>query len=213
MRIRWHGHSCFEIGGSVVVVTDPHDGKSLGIRAPQVSADLVLVSHEHFDHNCPEPVRDADGSVLKGPVLTVEKGVRVEGIEADHDADHGRKRGKVTLFRFELDGFTFCHLGDLGAALDETAVDRISPVDFLFVPVGDVYTIGPEDAKKVIESVKPRVAVPMHYRVPGLGLAIQPVQNFLKVCGGLPVVRVGNEVEFSSEDLPESGTEIWVFSG
>jgi len=145
--------------------------------------------------------------------MTVEKGVRVEGIEADHDTEHGRKRGKVTLFRFELDGFAFCHLGDLGTSLDEAAVEKISPVDFLFVPVGDVFTIGPGDAKRGIESVKPRVAIPMHYRVPGLGLALQPVQSFLKMCDKQPVVRVGNEVEFSNEDLPESGTEIWVFSG
>lgn len=212
MRIRWHGHSCFEIGGSVTVVTDPHDGKSLGIAAPDVKADLVLVSHEHFDHNCSERVRGADASVLRGPVLTVESGVRVEGIEADHDADHGRKRGKVTMFRFELDGFAFCHLGDLGASLDGPTVDRIAPVDFLFVPVGDVYTIGPEGARAIIDSIRPRVAIPMHYRVPGLGLAIQPVQNFLKLCDKEPVVRVGNEVDFSREDLPESGTEIWVFS-
>lgn len=112
-----------------------------------------------------------------------------------------------------MDGFTFCHLGDLGTSLDEGTIEKISPVDFLFVPVGDVFTIGPGDAKQVIQSVKPRVAVPMHYRVPGLGLALQPVQSFLKMCDKQPVVRVGNEVEFSSEDLPESGTEIWVFSG
>jgi L-ascorbate metabolism protein UlaG (beta-lactamase superfamily) len=213
LRIRWHGHSCFEIGGSVVVVTDPHDGKSLGIPAPDVSADLVLVSHDHFDHNCSERVRRQDASVLSKPVLTVERGVRVEGIEADHDSNGGRKRGKVTIFKFELDGFSFCHLGDLGAALDEATVDKIAPVDFLFVPVGDVFTIGPEGARTIIEAVRPKVAVPMHYRVPGLGLAIQPVQNFLNRCGKGQVVRVGNEVEFSRDDLPESDTEIWVFSG
>lgn len=212
MRIRWHGHSCFEIGGSVIVVTDPHDGKSLGIPAPDVSADLVLVSHDHFDHNCAERVSGKETSVVRSPVLTVERGVRIEGIEADHDTDGGRKRGKVTIFKFELDGFSFCHLGDLGAVLDETTAEQISPVDFLFVPVGDVFTIGPENAKEVIDIVRPRVAVPMHYRVAGLGLAIQPVQNFLKKCNKEQVVRVGNEVEFSREDLPESGTEIWVFS-
>lgn len=212
MRIRWHGHSCFEIGGSVVVVTDPHDGKSIGIAPPEVSADLVLVSHNHSDHNCYKVVQRPGSTVLKTPILTVERGVRVEGIESDHDPEGGRKRGKVILFRFELDGFSFCHLGDLGKVLDETTIDRIAPVDFLFVPVGDVYTIGPGGAKSVMDSVAPKVAVPMHYRVPGLGLSIQPVQNFLNICKETPIVRVGNEVEFSREDLPQSGTEIWVFS-
>lgn len=213
MRIRWHGHSCFEIGGSVVVVTDPHDGKSLGIPPPKASADLVLVSHNHFDHNCDRIVRGPDTSVLNTPMLTVERGVRIEGMEADHDPEGGRKRGKVTIFKFELDGITFCHLGDLGVVLDESAVERISPVDLMFVPVGDVFTIGPSSAKTVIDAVRPKVAIPMHYRVPGLGLAIQPVQNFLNLCEKSQIVRVGNEVEFSREDLPEVGTEIWVFSG
>jgi hypothetical protein len=53
----------------------------------------------------------------------------------------------------------------------------------------------------------------MHYRVPGLGLALQPVQNFLKHFDPARVAKVGNEIDFSPEDLPEQGTEIWVFSG
>lgn len=212
MRIRWHGHACFEVDGSVKVVTDPHDGKSLGIAPPNVKADLVLVSHDHFDHNCARLVQGEDSSIITKPVMTVEKGVRIEGITADHDSDGGAKRGHITLFKFELDGTSFCHLGDLGHRLDDSQVDEISPVDFLFVPVGDVFTIGPEAAKDVIARIAPKVAIPMHYRVPGLGLAIQPVQNFLKVCDQKQIVRVGNEVEFTREDLPETGTEIWLFS-
>ena len=212
MRIRWHGHACFEIEGSVTVVTDPHDGKSLGIPPPRAKADLVLVSHDHFDHNCARLVQKPDAKVLSSPVMTVERGVRVEGITAAHDTSGGTKRGQVTMFRFELDGFSFCHLGDLGHALDESQADKISEVDFLFVPVGDVFTIGPQTAKAVIESVRPRVAVPMHYRVPGLGIAIQPVQNFLQLCDQKSVVKLGNEVELAHDDLPASGTEIWVFS-
>ena len=212
MRIRWHGHACFEIEGSVTVVTDPHDGKSLGIPPPRAKADLVLVSHDHFDHNCARLVQKPDAKVLSSPVMTVERGVRVEGITAAHDTSGGTKRGQVTMFRFELDGFSFCHLGDLGHALDESQADKISEVDFLFVPVGDVFTIGPQTAKAVIESVRPRVAVPMHYRVPGLGIAIQPVQNFLQLCDQKSVVKLGNEVELARDDLPASGTEIWVFS-
>src|SRR4030065_354267 len=176
--------------GSVTVVTAPHDGKSLGIPPPRAKADLVLGAHAHFDHNCARLVQKPDAKVLSSPVMTVERGVRVEGTPAAHGTSGGTKRGQVTMFRFELDGFSFCHLGDLGHALDESQADKISEVDFLFVPVGDVFTIGPQTAKAVIESVRPRVAVPMHYRVPGLGIAIQPVQNFLQLCDQKSVVKL-----------------------
>ena len=212
MRIRWHGHACFEIDGSVQVVTDPHDGKSLGIAPPKAKADLVLVSHDHFDHNCARLVRKQEGTVISSPVMTVEQGVRVEGVEASHDEVGGAKRGKVVMFRFEMDGTSFCHLGDLGHDLDEATVEKLSPVDFLFVPVGDVFTIGPAVAKAVIEKISPKVAVPMHYRTHGLSLSVRPVQDFLALFGQDRVVKVGNEVDFTQEDLPASGTEIWLFS-
>lgn len=212
MRIRWHGHSCFEVAGTAQVVTDPHDGKSLGIAPPRAKADLVLVSHDHFDHNCARLVKKQDACVLSKPVMTVEQGVRVEGIEENHDDAGGAKRGKVVVFKFEMDGMSFCHLGDLGHELDEATADRIGPVDFLFVPVGDVFTIGPEAAKRVVDMISPKVAVPMHYRTQGLSLSIKPVQDFLALCDKDKVVKVGNEVDFSDEDLPQSGTEIWLFS-
>lgn len=172
----------------------------------------MLVSHDHFDHNCHSAVSGPDCRVISEPVMTVEKGVRVEGIVADHDADGGRKRGKITVFRFELDGVSFCHLGDLGHTLDGATLDKIGQVDLLFVPVGDTFTIGPAAAKEVIDAIAPRVAVPMHYRVPRLNLSLQPVQKFLDTAKGNRIVQVGNEVEFDREDLPESGTDIWVFS-
>jgi len=196
----------------VVVVTDPHDGKSIGLPPPQAKADLILVSHDHFDHNCVRAVKKAESSVISAPVMTVEQGVRVEGIEAAHDEQGGAKRGLISIFRFEVDGTSFCHLGDLGHDLGDALVDRISPVDFLFVPVGDVFTVGPETAKKLADKIRPRVVVPMHYRMPGLSLSIKPVQEFLNLVDQERVAKVGNEVDFSEEDLPKSGTEIWVFS-
>jgi L-ascorbate metabolism protein UlaG (beta-lactamase superfamily) len=212
LRIRWHGHACFEIAGSVTIVTDPHDGKSLGIAPPKAKADLVLMSHDHFDHNCAGLVSGPETSVIKKPVMTVERGVRVEGVTAFHDSSGGAKRGQITMFKFELDGTTFCHLGDLGHDLDEATVEKLSPVDILFVPVGDVFTVGPDLAKAVIDRISPKVAVPMHYRMRGMTLSIQPIQNFIRLCDQKSVVKVGNEVDFSRDDLPETGTEIWVFS-
>jgi L-ascorbate metabolism protein UlaG (beta-lactamase superfamily) len=170
------------------------------------------MSHDHFDHNCVTLVSGSDTSVIRKPIMTVERGVRVEGIPAFHDTSGGSKRGQITIFKFELDGTTFCHLGDLGHKLDEAAVEKISPVDILFVPTGDVFTVGPDSAKAVIDSLSPKVAIPMHYRMPGMTLSIQPIQNFLRLCDQKSVVKVGNEVEFSKDELPESGTEVWVFS-
>jgi L-ascorbate metabolism protein UlaG (beta-lactamase superfamily) len=184
----------------------------LGIAPPKVKGDLILVTHDHFDHNCARVVQGADSSIVTKPVMTVERGVRIEGIEAAHDTEGGARRGKVTIFRFELDGISFCHLGDLGHRLDEETTSRIASVDFLFVPVGDTFTIGPEAAREIIRNVNPKIAVPMHYRVPGLGISLQPVQNFLKDLDPTSVMKVGNEVEFALEDLPKTGTEIWVFS-
>jgi L-ascorbate metabolism protein UlaG (beta-lactamase superfamily) len=212
LRVRWHGHACFEIAGSTVVVTDPHDGKSIGIKPPKTTADVVLVSHDHFDHNCSKAVAGADSAVVTDPVMTLDRGVRIEGVEAFHDDQGGGKRGRVTIFRFEVDGFSFCHLGDLGHVIDDSVAERLTGVDFLFVPVGDVFTIGPDDALKVIDKVRPKVAVPMHYRTQGLSLSIKPVQDFLKLVDKDRVMKVGNEVDVGQEDLPETGTEYWVFS-
>jgi L-ascorbate metabolism protein UlaG (beta-lactamase superfamily) len=196
----------------VRVVTDPHDGRSIGIAPPKVKGDLVLISHDHYDHNCSRLVSGPESAVLSKPIMTVERGVRVEGIESFHDEAGGAKRGPNIMFRFEMDGTTFCHMGDLGHPLDETQLDRISGVDFLFIPVGDVFTIGPETAKTILDQVRPRVAVPMHYRAGGLSLSVKPLENFLDICPKDSVVKVGNEVDFSDEDLPRPGTEIWVFS-
>lgn len=212
MRIRWHGHSCFEIAGSTVVVTDPHDGKSIGIRTPKVTADVVLVSHDHFDHNCSRVVKGPDAAVITEPIMTVDRGVRIEGFEAYHDDQGGSKRGKVTLFKFELDGLSFCHLGDLGHVVDDSTAEHLAGVDILFVPVGDVFTIGPEAALQVIDKIRPKIAIPMHYRTQGLSLSIRPLQDFLALLDGSHIVKVGNEIDFVAEDLPESGTDFWVFS-
>ncbi|HVO78008.1 MAG TPA: MBL fold metallo-hydrolase [Methanomassiliicoccales archaeon] len=210
MRIVWHGHSCFEIGGRSTVVVDPHDGKSLGIKAPSAKADIVLITHEHFDHCCSRVIR-GDFVTIREPGRRELKGVKVLGLPAFHDNAHGERRGAVTMFKFEMDGVTFCHCGDLGHELSEEQLRSIGHVDFLFVPVGGVFTLDGAEARCLVDRISPKVAVPMHFRYGGLSLSIQTVDGFLD---GVPegrVLRVGNEVEIEVEDLP-SETEFWVFS-
>jgi len=210
MRIIWHGHSCFEVSDKVTVVIDPHDGKSLGIKTPSVRADVLLISHDHFDHNCSRIVK-GDFVTMREPGKKELKGVKVQGLPAYHDDAEGTKRGKVTLFRFEIGGIRFCHCGDLGQDLSDQQVQALGKVDVLFVPVGGVFTLDGAGAQRLVDRLQPKVVVPMHFRIGGLSLSIQTVDGFL---AGIPenkVRRVGNEVELEKEDLPED-TEYWVFS-
>lgn len=213
LLIRWHGHSCFEIGSEdeITVVTDPHDGRSIGIKQPHVSADIVLMSHDHFDHNCERIVQGLDKKVVTKPGSHTIKGIPILGVSAFHDEEEGKKRGQIVIFRFEMEDLTLCHLGDLGQMLDDAQAEKIGPVDILFIPVGGTFTLDATMAWKVIKKLKPRVIVPMHFRIGGLSLSIAPVDEFLAKAKADQVVKVGNEIEMAKEDLPEE-QEIWVFS-
>ncbi len=212
MKIRWHGHACFEVADDVVVVTDPHDGKSLGIPPPSVRGDIILVSHNHFDHNSVKSVRGASSRVYDRPGSYTDGRVRILGVESYHDEVEGQKRGRVVMFRFEMNGLTVCHLGDLGCVPGREALDALDGVDVLFVPVGNIFTIDASRAWEVVRLLNPLVAIPMHYRVGGLSLSIKTLDPFLaQASGAAEVVNVGNEIVFEIPDLPEKLT-VWVFS-
>jgi len=212
MRIRWHGHACFEISDGVTVVTDPHDGKSIGIPPPRVKADVVLVSHNHFDHNSVRSVKGQNTRVFDKAGRFAEGALEIAGVPSFHDDVGGQKRGGMVLFSFRMDGIRLCHLGDLGSTLGEKELSELGEVDVLFVPVGDIFTIDATRAWEVIRSVNPLVAIPMHYRTGGLSLSIKTVDPFLAGADDrVEVVNVGNEMVFDREDLPES-LSVWVFS-
>lgn len=168
VKVIWHGHACFELQGkNVTIVTDPFKG--IGIPEPKAAADIVLCSHSHQDHNNVKPALGKEGQVLEGFVGSKQvKGVYIKGVAAFHDEAAGSKRGKNSIYTFSLDGVKFCHLGDLGHELSSETVREIGNVDVVFVPVGGYFTIGPETATKVCEKLKPKIIMPMHYRMPGL---------------------------------------------
>jgi L-ascorbate metabolism protein UlaG (beta-lactamase superfamily) len=209
MIIRWHGHACFEISNDHVIVTDPHDGKSIGIKAPQVRADLVLVSHKHFDHNSAKTVSKNSTQVIDTLGNHQFSDINIIGVQAYHDDARGERRGEICLFKITIDAMHLCHLGDLGHIITQKQIDELGEIDILFVPIGNVFTIGAQDAWKTINLIKPKVVIPMHYRVGGLSLSIQPIEPFLNNTD--KIERVGNEIDFGIEDLPKD-TEVWVFS-
>jgi L-ascorbate metabolism protein UlaG (beta-lactamase superfamily) len=210
--VRWFGHSYFLITSSkgLAVAIDPFD-KRLGYPVPRVEADIVAVTHRHFDH-------DAVGNVGGNPEVLMEprgarvvEGVPFVGVKTFHDEQRGRIRGPNQVICFELDGIRFCHLGDLGHILAPDQVREIGRVDVLFVPVGGYYTIDAQQAAKVVSQLKPRIAVPIHYRT-ARTLRDSPLATADGFAEAMKRVRIvkGNSFSISREQLPKE-TTAWIF--
>ncbi len=206
MKIKWLGHSAFLITteSGVKIITDPYKSGSyegaVGYGKIRDAADVVLVSHEHDDHNSVESVL-GDPVVLRGAGEHESKGLKFKGVETYHDKTKGKERGKNTVFVFEADGLTVCHLGDLGHTLSGDVASRVGKTDVLLVPVGGFYTIDAAEATTVVDSLNPRVVIPMHYKTEKLGFPIDGVETFLE--GKEGVARQGSsEIQFTKVDFP-----------
>ena len=210
LQIRWHGHSCFEITNDITLVTDPHDGKSIGIPAPVVEGDIILVSHDHYDHNSVKSVEKGGSKVVKDERKRTVLNVDIKGIKTYHDENSGEIRGENIIFKFLIDGVSFCHLGDLGHKIEEDIVEKIGTVDILFIPVGGNFTIDSDDAWEIIKLIKPTIIIPMHYKIGGLSLPIDTIDKFLEK-SNFKILKVGNEIDFEKADIPKE-TEIWTFT-
>jgi L-ascorbate metabolism protein UlaG (beta-lactamase superfamily) len=210
LQIRWHGHSCFGITNEITLITDPHDGKSIGIHAPNVTGDIVLVSHDHYDHNSVKSVEKEGVKVITDTRKRNISNVEIKGIESFHDECCGEKRGSNIIYKFTMEDITFCHMGDIGHDLDEDTVQKIGDVDILFIPIGGTFTLDAKQAWRIIKKVKPRIAVPMHYKIGGLSLPITGIEPFLEE-NNYEILKVGNEIDIEKEDLPEE-PEIWTFT-
>jgi L-ascorbate metabolism protein UlaG (beta-lactamase superfamily) len=215
MRIRWFGQSAFLLTGERSVFIDPFGDVSrlvsqgLQFDYPPiegVSADLVLVTHEHGDHNGVEVVGGSP-VVLRSKAGTLDSPVgEVVAIASEHDDAAGTKAGPNTIVCFSLDGLRVCHFGDFGqAALRPEQREPIGAVDVLFMPVGGGPTIGGAAAAELVRSLEPRLVVPMHYRTPAVNF-LDPPDEFLDALGA-PVERLDSS-ETTTDDLPSAGTKV-----
>ncbi|KAA0003540.1 MAG: MBL fold metallo-hydrolase [Thermoplasmata archaeon] len=208
IKIRWHGHSCFEFSNGKTLVIDPHDGASIGISPPKARADIILITHDHFDHNQARVV-EKEGSVVVKESKKMN-GIEIEAIKAYHDNERGNKRGEINMFKVSYDFLKFLHVGDLGHMLDEETIKKIDGIDMLFLPVGGVFTIDAKEAYEIAKKINTKIIVPMHYKIEGLSLPIDRIDKFIEL-SEFPIRYVANEIEIEKEDIPES-KEIWIFS-
>jgi L-ascorbate metabolism protein UlaG (beta-lactamase superfamily) len=183
MQITWYGHSCFRLRGrSGTVVTDPYGGE-IGYSLPRVRADIVTVSHDHPDHANVKAVKGKP-KIINGPGECEIKDIFVIGIPTYYDDTRTQPGIRNTVFVFDADGITVCHLGDLRRVPTQSQVEELSEVDVLLIPVGGGSTLGAAKAPDVISLLEPRIVIPMHYRTEFVrGLKLQPVDQFLKEMG------------------------------
>jgi L-ascorbate metabolism protein UlaG (beta-lactamase superfamily) len=189
VRIRWYGQSAFTLAGPEHTVSiDPFGdlGALLGGRrrfdyppVPAHTADVLLVTHEHADHNAVEAVAGEPHTVRSTAGRFETPLGEVIAIASEHDAEAGTSRGPNTIFVFSLDGLRVCHFGDFGqSALRPEQREAIGAVDLLFVPVGGGPTIDAAEAARITRTLGPAWVVPMHYRTPAIDF-LDPADEFL----------------------------------
>jgi len=201
MKIKWLGHAAFLItsDSGTRIITDPYEtSNDLKYGRIKESADVVTVSHDHWDH-CNVAAVQGNPQVVKG--TTEAKGIKFKGISTYHDDAGGSQRGSNTILCFEVDGVNVCHIGDLGHLLSAEQVTELGKIDILIIPVGGFYTIDAKVASQVCDQLKPGVIIPMHYKTDKCDMPITGVGEFLR--GKSNVTRLdASEVEFKSGELP-----------
>jgi L-ascorbate metabolism protein UlaG (beta-lactamase superfamily) len=212
MIITWLGQSCFKIQDKtgtegITVVTDPFD-KKVGLKVPNFEADVVTISHDHYDHNNASSLR-GNPFVIKSAGEYDIKGVSIHGVESYHDDKQGADRGTNIIYRIVVDNISIAHLGDLGHILDNKQLDVLAGTDILLIPVGGKYTLDAKKAVEVVSQIEPRMVIPMHYKIKGSKITdIDTVDKFIKEMGIKPTEE--EKLKISKKDLPQEDMELVV---
>jgi L-ascorbate metabolism protein UlaG (beta-lactamase superfamily) len=210
MRVQWFGQSSFRLqaGGTSVFIDPFGDVSGLAARGLEfgyppiegVEADLVLVTHEHRDHNGVDRIGGSP-AVLRSTAGRLESPVgEVLAVASEHDAAAGTERGPNTIFVFDLDGVRVAHFGDFGQArLRDEQAEAIGSVDLLIVPIGGGPTIGAEQAAAIAGRLNARWIVPMHYRTERINF-LEPLDGFAE---RMPHLHRVDSPAFELGELPD----------
>ncbi len=205
MEIVWHGMNCVRLmeRGLAAVVTDPYDS-SVGLTLPRPRADIVTISHQDSACGYTRGVR-GPFRVLDTPGEYEIGGVFITAVASYADKKKGSARGLNTIFHFDYDGLTVCHLGHLGHVPTQAQIEKLGAVDILLIPVSGDGGLDPAAASEVVSLLEPAVVIPMRYKIPGVSLALGTLSRFLKQMGVEKAAAV-ESVKLSHASLPSETT-------
>jgi L-ascorbate metabolism protein UlaG (beta-lactamase superfamily) len=191
MNVRYLGHSCFYINSTkgTSILIDPY-GENVPYNFPNITADVVVVTHEHKDHNAihrvggsPRIVKRTSEFIVEHelPIPRTNEVITLKGIPTFHDKFSGRRKGPNTIFSWFMEGLGIVHLGDLGHTLTEQQIKILGTIDVVFMPVGGGTVLDPTEAVLVMNQLNPKVVFPMHYQTPEteyMALSKEPIESF-----------------------------------
>jgi len=187
----WLGHSAFEIIGERVVYIDPWQ-----IKKDSESANIILITHDHYDHCSPEDVRKIQTkdtvivtvsqckTKLSGEIITVKPNekITVQGIEINtlpaynlNKPFHPKANGYLG-FLVNLNNKIYYHAGDTDFIPEMEKVK----CEIALLPVSGTYVMTAEEAAKAVEKINPALAIPMHYG--SVAGSRKDAEQFKKLC-------------------------------
>ncbi|AUN16218.1 MBL fold metallo-hydrolase [Clostridium botulinum] len=179
MKIKWLGHSCFilESNTKTTIITDPYE-PSIGIHRMDYASDICTISHNHFDHNFKDEL-NKNCIIIDTPIEYKYEDLKIKGFKSYHDKLNGLKRGSNIIFKFNIDGFNICHLGDLGHLLPKNFIYNLGPIDVLLVPIGGNYTLNGKEAAALCKNLNSHIVIPMHFGLNNIKIKLDGLEDFL----------------------------------
>jgi L-ascorbate metabolism protein UlaG (beta-lactamase superfamily) len=214
MKLKWYGHASFRItaNNGVSIITDPYKPETAGDKAFSESSDIVVISSDNDSFHCNADLIPGSPIVINALALAqsnkpqTEKGITFQAVAAmealNHHEHHPDQNG---MYRFEVDGMSIGHMGDIGNALSNEHLDFFKGVDIFLALAGGHPTLELDDLKIAINTIKPKLVIPMHFRT----LSYKPrntfwIETFLNYFDDAEVdFAIASEVELKKESLPQ----------
>lgn len=216
MRLTWYGWASFGLtsASDVRIVTDPYDPATSGFKPFSEPADIVVMSSDDDDFHCNHQlVPKSPGAevinaleVARSGKAHLSHGISFRAVEAmEHVNHHMHDPEQNGMYRFQVDGIGFGHMGDIGNPFTDQQIEFFRGVDVLLSLAGGFPVIEVGEVKRVADAVQPKYVVPMHFRT----LCYKPrdsnwITEFLKYFPEEDVdFAFSSSIELFADSLPE----------